>query len=200
MLPVLWLVAANLVWLAAGVLAYATRLPMLVGAALAAAVATPGLWALRRDATGEEARLWADRGFSYAVGTWTVLLVVVLLPLITFEEGGNLWGRRGYWAITLVVASVGFLLLDTSAFRALAGPETVGAVRSYALFHAALLVVALWALWSMDHALVDVTVAGEALRAFDLRMAPALAAVPGLTWALAFWRLRTVGPGSVSAP
>jgi len=189
--PSRWLVAANAVWLAAGLLAYATRLPMLVGAALAAAVAVPGLLALRRGAAGEEARLWADRAFSYAVGTWAVLLVVVLLPLITLEEGGNLWGERGYWLITLVVANGGFLLMDASAHRALAGPGDAATLRSYVGFHVVLLLVAAWALWSMDDTVVDVTVAGETLRAFDLRMAPAFAAVPGLTWALAFWRLRT---------
>lgn len=189
--PSRWLVVANAVWLAAGLAAYATRLPMLLGAALAAAVATPGLLALRREAVGEEARLWADRAFSHAVGTWVVLLVVILLPLITLEEGGNLWGERGYWLIALVVANGGFLLMDASAHRALAGPGDAVTLRSYAGFHVVLLLVAAWALWNLDGVVVDVTVAGEVLRVYDLRMAPAFAAVPGLTWALAFWRLRT---------
>lgn len=194
LVPVRWLVAANAVWLLAGLAAYATRLPMLVGAALAAAVSVPGLRALRRDADGEQ-RLWADRGLSFAAGTWAVLLVVVLLPLITLEEGGpeaNLWSGKGYWAVTLVVASVGMLLADACAFLALRGERDT--VRTYGLFHAVLLLAALWVLWTQEHVVATVTVAGEALRAYDLRLAPALAAVPGLTWALAFWRMRAQGP------
>ncbi len=184
-----WLVAANIVWLAAGILAYATRIPMMVGAAFAAAVALPGLLALR-DSGAATSRLWIDRSISACIGTWTLLVVLMVLPLMTLEDGGDLWATRGYWVMTLVVANGGFLLMNATAFLAAGAQGGAKEVRTYAVFHLGLLVLALYFLLTVDNARMVFELGSRDMTAFDLRMAPALAAIPGVTWMLGFWRLR----------
>ncbi len=183
-----WLVAANVVWLAAGLLAYWTTMPMMLGAALAAAVALPGLLILR--ASGDDlTRLWMDRAVSASVGTLVLLLVLAALPLMTLEDGGELWTTRGYWVLTLLVANGGFLLMNAAALLGAGAKDAKTDVRTYTIFHVGLLVVALYFLLQVDDAMTVYSIGSREMAAFDLRMAPVLAAVPGVTWALGFWRL-----------
>ena len=184
--PTRWLIISNVAWLLAGLLAYATRTGLAIGTAIALVAALPGLWQARAAAEGQE-RMWLDRGASYAAGAWAVLAILIVLPYITLEEGGSLWSSMGYHVLLLVVASGGMLAWNATAFQGLAPSDDVRGVRRWAAFHVFVLAGAVWlaAREATTHAVI---VRGMETAMLDLHVAPLLAVVPGLVWALAFAR------------
>lgn len=186
--PVQWLIAANAAWLLAGILAYYTALRFTVLTAIAVLVAVPGLAQLRSQSTDEQARKWIDVAYSGAIGTWAVLAMLVAIPYVASEGGASLWSSASYARLGLVVASLGMALWNWAALQALAPEAESRSLRLYAAFHGVLLVAGLFV--SRQVQTVPATLRGETIDMVDLSLAPALAAVAGLVWAVSLWRSR----------
>ncbi len=186
--PVRWLVAANLSWLVAGAVAYSTSARFSVLTAIAVVVALPGLMRLRHDLQDPQCRKWLDVAFSCAVGTWAVLAMMVAIPYVASEGGHSLWSSPAYAALGLAVSSIGTLAWNAAAFQGLASWDDVRSARLYAGFHLLVLAAALF--YSRQADTVEVMLRGDVITMVDLTIAPALASVAGLVWAVALWRSR----------
>ena len=183
-----WLIGANVLFVAGGLAAYTTDLSLALVAAFALVAAVAGLWRLKEQPGPFQAG--ADLGASFAAGSWAVVAVLVLLPYITVEEGRSLWSSSAYAGLGVAVASLGMLGWNAATMWSL--PDERRNVRTYALFHAVLVVVAFGLVLRGDGTMVALGLRGVELMAHDLQLAPALAAAPSLSWALGFWRERQV--------
>lgn len=172
-----WLLAANALFVAGGVLAYFTSIGLDIIVALSLVAAMAGLWRTRSS------NVWIDRAASAAAGAWAVLAVLILIPYITVEEGVSLWSLRGYAALGIATASLGMLAWNICALRAQPG----GAARWQrpAAIHGVLVLAALWYALGSDGSSITYMVRGFEVTSYDLQMAPALAAIPGISWMLA---------------
>lgn len=188
-MPIRWLAAANVVWLLAGVLAYATSVSLVVGTALALVPTLPGLLELRRNPVDAARSQWVDRAMSFAIAGWAMLAVMILLPYIASENGLSLWASRGFASLGIATASVAMLLWNAAAYMGLAAANDLKAIRLYAGFHVALLAVALfYAASEMDT--TTILLRGQEIVMPDLKMAAGIAAAPSVLWALVFWRIQ----------
>lgn len=181
-----WLVAANAIFVLGGLVAYSTSLSLPIVAAFALVAAVAGLWRLK-DQPGPFQQ-GADLGASIAAGAWAVVAVLVLLPYITVEEGRSLWASAPYAGLSIAVASLGMLGWNAAVLASV--PSGRRQVRTFVIFHAALVVVAFALVLRGDGTLVPITLRGFELTAHDLQLAPALAAAPGLSWAMGLWAQR----------
>lgn len=183
-----WLVGANIAWLAAGALAYYTAARFSVLTAIAILVALPGLMRLRTELQDPQCRRWLDISFSCAVGTWAILAMMVVIPYVASEGGNSLWSSNAYATLGLAVSSLGALAWNATAFQGLAAWDDVRSARLYSIFHLVVLAGALF--YSRDARVVEVMLRGEVFQMVDLAVAPALASVAGIVWAVALWRSR----------
>ncbi len=186
--PIRWLAASNVLWLLAGVLAYATSISLVVGTAIALVPALPGLLEMKRSLPDERGRRWMDRAVSFAIAGWAILAVMIIIPYIASEEGLSLWSSRGFSGLGIASASIAMLLWNAAAFQGLTG-DTVS-TRMYVGFHVALFAVALYFFTQSDLATTTFLLRGQEITMADPRLSAGIAAAPGLLWALVMWRAR----------
>lgn len=184
-----WLIAANGLWLLGGVLAYFTHVSLAIVTAVAAAPAVIGLLEARAVRSGR-AEVWADRALSYAVGTWVVMGMAVLVPYVATEQGLSLWASRGFAGTTTLLASAGVLAWNVAAVHAVADRRDREALRSFAAFHLLAIGAAAYYLWAGDGTTAMLELRGDEIAAVDLEAVPLLAAMPGMLWAIVHLRAR----------
>lgn len=182
-----WLVAANAIFVLGGLVAYATSLNLAIVTAFALVAAMAGLWRMKQ----QEGPLQqgADVGASFAAGGWAVVAILVLLPYITADQGNGLWTSKAYAGLTVAVASLAMLGWNAAVLHGF--PEARRNVRSFAGFHALLIVAAFVLALRGDSTTMTFMMDGIERTAIDLRLAPALAAAPGLSWAMGLWSQRS---------
>lgn len=166
--------ASNGIFVLGGLLAYQTSIGLDIVVAVALVAAMAGLWPARAQ------NIWMDRAASVAAGFWAAIAMLILIPYITVEEGVSLWSLRAYSTLSIVVASAGMLAWNAAA--AMAQQDAGKTVRSLAAFHLGALLVAAWLALGSDGQSVTYVVRGFEIPSHDLRLAPALAAVPGVAW------------------
>lgn len=170
-----WLVAANAIFVAGGLVAYATSINLALLGAFALVAALAGLWRIRDGPLAAG----ADVGRSFAAGGWAVLAILIILPYITVIDGQSLWSSDAYAALT--VAAAGGAMAGWNAAVLRDHPQA----RTYLIFHVLLIVAAFILALRGDGSTFMMDFSGDTLAVRDLQLAPALVAAPSLSWALA---------------
>ncbi len=186
--PIRWLLAAQALFVAGGVIAYVTPTSFALWTAIALVAGLAGVWQARPTLEGQAAT-WMDRSASAAAGAWAILAVLIIMPYIALDSDISLWADLGYQALLFSIACLGMMLWSAAAFQAMAQWDDVRSVRTYAAFHVVCWAIGLALLWNGDGTTTQFLARGQEVDAMDLALVPMVGAVPGLVWLLGMLRL-----------
>ncbi len=169
----------NIVFAVGGAAAYWMRLSLSMTAVLALVVILGAVLDLRHSNRNS---MGMDRALSFVVGALSLNAVLVVLPYLTVGADGSLWDSRFFFALDLMVAAGGLVLVNHAIFTAAGSVATAQLLAQIQLGLVAGAILALYYL--PDGTWVPVEVNGHMTRMLDLQWSPAIAAIGALAWAV----------------